>query len=171
MARPPVTDATLQGAPDAWIQIGVTLQQFFEQTDRANCRVGLQQRNHIGFEKTAQRVRSSPSPRGFLLGRQPRILVDPVAGGTAETSLRRSDPCGVGFFVYHERPHLVISYMMSRHLALLCQRIVARLLPGQPLMPRGPREKLLLHRPSTPVGLRPPFVEGRRSPESHHDCH
>ena len=53
MARSQVTDATLQGAPDAWIQIGVTLQQFFEQTERANCRVGLLLWFHIGFEKTA----------------------------------------------------------------------------------------------------------------------
>ena len=139
MTRLPITDATFQGAPDAWIQLGVTLQQFFEQTDRTNPWMGLQNRDHIGFKKTTQRVWLSPPPQGFLLGRKPRILVDPVSGSSAETSLRRSDLSGVVFFVYHERPHLVISNMTSGHLALLCQRIVARLLPEQPHLPRGPK--------------------------------
>ena len=65
MARLPVTDATFQCVPDTWIQLGGALQQFFEQTDRTNPQVGLQQRDHIGFKKIAQRVRPSP-PRGAL---------------------------------------------------------------------------------------------------------
>ena len=71
MTRLPVTDATFQSSPDTWIQIGGALQQFFEQTDRTNPRMGLQHRDHIGFKKTTQRVWLSPPPQSFLLGRKP----------------------------------------------------------------------------------------------------
>ena len=68
--------------------------------------------------------------------------------------------------MFHERPHLAVRYMVNGHLALLCSRIVASPVPSQPQISKEVRErggKILFRRPSTPVGLRPPYVDGRRS--------
>ncbi len=67
MTCPPVTDAALEGAPDARVQFGVTPHQFREHAERANARIALQHRHDLFFEHPGQRVRTPPPPWGLLL--------------------------------------------------------------------------------------------------------
>ena len=111
----------------------------------------------------------------FLRGKH-RILVNSVTGGSTEADPGSGDFRRVRFPVFHEGPHPVFRNMVTGHLVLLCSRIVARSVPGQPQAPSEARrrQKISFRRPSNPVGLRPPYVDGRRpcplDRHSHPDC-
>ena len=102
MLRPPVADASLQGAPDRRVQIGVTPHQLPEHGHRPDVGIGLEKRHDVAVEYPGQWVRTAPAPHRLLPGRQPRVLVDPVTGGGAETGLRRGHLRRVVLPVSHE---------------------------------------------------------------------
>ncbi len=135
----PVTDAPFQGAPDTRVQFGMAPHQFLENAHRANAGIVLQHRHNLGVKNIGQRVWTPPSPRGFLLRGKCRIPLDPVAGGSTETCLRGGYFSGAGFPVFHERPHLVISYMAAGPLALL-YREYRETITDRPQSPKEDRQ-------------------------------
>ncbi len=67
MLGPPGAYPPLQRASDTRAEIGVAAQEFLENRNRPQPRRRLQQRNHLGLENVAQRIRAASVPRGLLL--------------------------------------------------------------------------------------------------------
>ena len=114
----PAVDPPFQGAPDARVQIRMSLHQLLEHAHGADLRTVLQDRHHLGLEDVGQRVRPTPAPRRRLPGRQGRIRGEPVARGAAEARLCRRGLDRVGLLQGHEKPHLVIVDVAARHPSL-----------------------------------------------------
>ena len=129
----------VQVALDTRVQFGMAPHQFLENAHRANAGIVLQHRHNLGVKNIGQRVWTPPSPRGFLLRGKCRIPLDPVAGGSTETCLRGGYFSGAGFPVFHERPHLVISYMAAGPLALL-YREYRETITDRPQSPKEDRQ-------------------------------
>jgi hypothetical protein len=106
--RPPGPHPPFQRAPDAGADLGVAPQQLFEHRNRAQAWRRLQDRNDLAIPDAAERIGSSPATRHLLAGRQPRIILDPVAGGRAEAGFGGRNGGVVGLSVTHVQPHLVI---------------------------------------------------------------
>ena len=54
LRRPPVTDAALEGPPDAGVQFEVTPHQFLEHTEHANARISFQHRLDFFFDRISR---------------------------------------------------------------------------------------------------------------------
>ena len=68
----------------------------------------LQDRDDLAIPDIAKRVGPSPATRNLLPGRQPRIILDPVAGRCAEAGFGGRNGSIVGLSVTHVQPHLVV---------------------------------------------------------------
>jgi len=113
--RPPGPDATLQGAPDADIELGVTPDHLLEQGDGTKAGGGLQEGYDLGLEDLGQRI-ARPATSGRLLQRrQVWILLDAVGGGGTEAGLGSRGTSRVGLTELHVKPHLAIGHMAAGH--------------------------------------------------------
>ena len=126
VAGPPVADPPLEGAPDARIQVGMEPHQFPEHTHRPDVGVVLHYRHDVLVENPGQRIGAPPAGGAPVFAKGARVPLDPVPGGGAEAGLRGRRFGRKGFPVVYESPHLVISDMWPRHLALLFSRRIAR---------------------------------------------
>ena len=70
---PPRAYPSLQRAPNARAQIGVSAQELLEDGDRPQTGGGLKQWNHLGVENIRQRVWPPPASRVLPLRRQDRV--------------------------------------------------------------------------------------------------
>ena len=115
MQRPPCPDPPLQRSPDARVQLRMSALQFLENRDRPHRRRRDQHRQHVDVEDIQQRIGSPPTPLRLLLGGHPRIRLDPVGTGHAETRAHRRDRQRVGRSELHVQPHLVIVDVATGH--------------------------------------------------------
>jgi hypothetical protein len=99
--RAPGADATLQGAPDAGADLGVTPTNLVENRDRPQTRGALKQRHHLAFPDRGQRISPAADARRLFLGREAGVLLDAIGGGGAEPGFGRGDDRRLGLAEAH----------------------------------------------------------------------
>ena len=81
---PPSGDAALQCPAHSQGDPGISTANLLEDGHRADARCGLQHRHDLAIPHPGKRVGTPASTRILFLGRQPRIVFDPIGGGGAD---------------------------------------------------------------------------------------
>ena len=106
--RPPGPHAAFQRAPDAEANLGMAPPELFENRYSAQPWRRLQNRDDLAIRDIAKRIRPSSATRNLFPGRQPWIILNPVAGRRAEAGFGGRNGSVVGLSVTHVQPHLVV---------------------------------------------------------------
>lgn len=115
MLSAPRPDPPFQRAPDSGGKFRVAAQNLLEDRHGTKPRRFLQKRHDLGVKNRLERVRPPPFTRLRLLRWEPRVLCDAIARGTADIRLRGGHLDRVGLSELHEKPHLLIGYVSTRH--------------------------------------------------------
>ena len=105
---PPTPHTPFQRASDARADLGMAAPYLIENRNGADTRGRCQDRDDLAIPNIGKRVGPSPATRRLLLGRQERIILDPVAGRRAEAGFGGSNGSVVGLSGTHVQPHLVV---------------------------------------------------------------
>src|ERR1700738_601904 len=106
--RSPRAHAPFQRAPNAGADLRVAPTDLFEHRNSPNAGSRLQDRHNLAVPNLGQWVRPPSATRRFLLRGQPRIILDAVAGCSAEAGLGGSNGGIFAKSVNHVQPHLVV---------------------------------------------------------------
>ena len=99
--RAPGADATLQGAPYAGADLGVTPTNLVENRDRPQTRSALQQLHHLAVPNRGQRISPAAEAWRLFLCREPGVLLDAIGGRGAEPGFGRGDDRRLGLAEAH----------------------------------------------------------------------
>src|SRR5258706_3671637 len=83
---------------------------------------GFQDRDDLGVPNLRERIGPAPPAWRLFLGRQTRIVLDPVAGCFAEASLGGGNSGAVGLSETHIQPHLMVGNVEAGQ-ALIPRRV------------------------------------------------
>ena len=167
--RPPMSDATLQGAAHARSEFGMAAADLLEHRHRTHLGRGRQHRHDLALPHSGKRVGPTAATRLLLLGRQPRIGLNPIRSRSGKPGLRGSDGRAIGLTGLHVQPRLAVGDVSAR------QALIPPVTKNQMLRPTTPAAR----RTSAPlgktrragdrlttVGLRPPSVSPSPAPFS-----
>lgn len=100
--RSPLAHAAFQGPPDPLTKLRVAAQELAKDRHRPQAWCRFQHRNNLGIEDPGQRIGPPPVMRRTLLRGRPRILLDPIACGGAESGPGGGDRRRVRRSILHE---------------------------------------------------------------------
>src|ERR1700693_5169532 len=106
--RSPRAHAPFQRAPNAGADLRMAPPDLVKHRNGPYAGSRLQDRHNLAVPNLGQWVRTPAASRRFLLRRQPRIILDAVAGCPAEAGLGGSNGGIFAMSVNHVQPHLVV---------------------------------------------------------------
>ena len=104
----PGPHAPFERPPNIGIKLRMTPPHLLEDCDSPDARRSFQHRHDLGIPNLSQRIGAPPSARRFLLRRQTRIALNPVACRGAETGFGGGDGRAMVLSITHIQPHLVV---------------------------------------------------------------
>jgi len=104
----PAAHSPFQRAPNAGADLRMAPPDLVEHSNGPNAGSRLQDRHDLAVPNLGQWVRPPSATRHFLLRGQPRIILDAVAGCSAEAGLGGSNGGLFAMSVNHVQPHLVV---------------------------------------------------------------
>src|ERR1700736_809116 len=106
--RSPRAHAPFQRAPNAGADLRMAPPDLVEYRNSPNAGSRLQDRHNLAVPNLGQWVRPPSATGRFLLRGQPRIILDAVAGCSAEAGLGGRNGGIFAMSVNHVQPHLVL---------------------------------------------------------------
>ena len=115
--RSPGTHAPFQRAPNAGGDLGMASPDLFEHRNGPNAGSRLQDRHDLAVPNLGQRVWPTAATKRLLLRGQPRVILDAVAGCSAEAGFGGRSGGVFALSVSHIQPHLVVGNVKTGQLS------------------------------------------------------